>query len=413
MKCVCLQREDPKAVANAVALSQSMTSSKLQCSSRICTCIEWCGATVARTDLSSWLTLAHLHWVAGDHEAAIELADKIVAEIASDVDMLAAQDKQRGPSSVSPPSASAGATRRPRPARKSIYSPVRQSEEPEEERLGGSHPPSPSSSAKSNVGGRSFLADKQFLTSILVGTSRLYRHCGRFSKARQCLENAWRYLFLVDAELMEELRAATGGSASRERAIAALARAPTLLGWRLPEACGEDRHTIVPLLLGPKRMNESIHAHKGWWTPHSHECEADILAECASLIAAEEENKRNVVQSAPYQSQVKELYSLALGVYPQHVRSLLALCHFEYSRHKALVATHGDVRDKKQLLGAYHFVKQALSLRDLNADAWQLYGQVVLAMMDEDVREESLSALMTSLECQEHLPLRPFYSVFM
>jgi hypothetical protein len=59
---------------------------------------------------------------------------------------------------------------------------------------------------------------------------------------------------------------------------------------------------------------------------------------------------------------------------------------------------------------AHHFAKAALAQRDINSDAWQAYGLVLEAM---GCSEEAMEALLTSLECQQHCPLRPYCSVLM
>jgi hypothetical protein len=66
----------------------------------------------------------------------------------------------------------------------------------------------------------------------------------------------------------------------------------------------------------------------GWASVHLLDCEADILAECASLVQCEE--GRVVSKKAT------ELFELALGIFPGHVRSNLSLCHIELAKFKAL-----------------------------------------------------------------------------
>ena len=133
------------------------------------------------------------------------------------------------------------------------------------------------------------------------------------------MENGWRYLFLLDDEELNELKqifAADADSVAAEKRIAILSRVPTLLGWRLPEA-------------------------SGWLSAHLPDCEAEILAECADLILAEEEDRKAAHPSSlSNQSQAKQLFSLAVAIHPQHVRSYIALAQYELGRHKALLSKH-------------------------------------------------------------------------
>ena len=84
-----------------------------------------------------------------------------------------------------------------------------------------------------------------------VDARRLFRKSGKFSRARQCLESGFRYLFLLEEDQTNDLRRLYSASvAKEEEAITTLSRLPTLLGWRLPEACGEEGNSSI------------IHCHK-------------------------------------------------------------------------------------------------------------------------------------------------------
>ena len=72
---------------------------------------------------------------------------------------------------------------------------------------------------------------------------RLYRKCGKFSRARQCLESGFRYLFILEEDQASDLRRLFSAPVAKdEEVVTTLSRLPTLLGWRLPEACGEEEN---------------------------------------------------------------------------------------------------------------------------------------------------------------------------
>ncbi len=194
---------------------------------------------------------------------------------------------------------------------------------------------------------------------------RLFRKSGKFSRARQCLESGFRYLFLLEEDQTNDLRRLYSASvAKEEEVITTLSRLPTLLGWRLPEACGEEGNSNI--IHCHKALCMSLYHYssfffssydiyliffasvsnsttwcafmKGWQCPHFRDCEAEILSECGNLILAEEDDRRvtHPYHSSQYPSQAPELFHMAIAVYPNHAQSLLALAHYELGRQRAL-----------------------------------------------------------------------------
>ena len=70
-----------------------------------------------------------------------------------------------------------------------------------------------------------------------------------------------------------------------------------------------------------------------------------------------------------------------------------------------------ESRDMKEVQSALHFVKAALNLRDLNSNAWHVYGLVLQALGNPAFRDEIMEAFIVALECRQHCPVRPFASV--
>lgn len=247
------------------------------------------------------------------------------------------------------------------------------------------------------------LENKRMMTSVLISLSRVYREINSFSAAQQCLEEAWKILFLLNDGLRSRLSDFSSGLAKEHDQLETLRHVPTLLGWRLPEGCG--------------------------WAAHHHfDCEADILVECALLIQQEEEN-----QLVP---RAEELFQLALSTFPEHSLALVGLSGISLEKFRRKFPIQGeekrfdgrvldslDVSDlgvkqreerNQGLLAnaddialAQHYAKTALLSRDLSSEAWAAYG---LSMEIQGFTEEAVEAFLWASDCEHLKPIRSFQS---
>ena len=123
---------------------------------------------------------------------------------------------------------------------------------------------------------------------ILITSSSMFRQSDMIAAAQECTDMAFRLLYTVNEKSIEDLL-----FSSESDRIELLRRLPHGKGWRLRDA-------------------------RGWGAVSLPDCEADIIAECAAQYLTNGDRES-----------ATELYKIALGEFPTHIPTLLALAELE------------------------------------------------------------------------------------